>query len=61
MRKERYEQIRKSRRRHKLQSVLAWLLVFGMFFAGTGCVLMVDSICLETTGQGGNLVFNVEK
>ena len=31
------------------------------FFAGTGGVLFVDNVCLETTRQGGNLTMYMEK
>ena len=30
-------------------------------FAGTGGVLFVDNVCLETTRQGGNLTMYMEK
>lgn len=44
-----------------MRKFILWFVVFAMFFVGTGCVLTVDQICQETTGQGGNLVFDVEK
>lgn len=40
---------------------LMWIIVFFLFFAGTGAVLFVDNVCLETTGQGGKLALEVEK
>ena len=39
----------------------AWIVVFLIFFAGTGGVLFVDDVCLETTRQGGNLTMHMEK
>ena len=37
------------------------LAIFVIFFIGTYSLGIVDNICLETTGRGGKLVFNVEK
>ena len=37
------------------------ILVFMLFFVGTCCIAAVDTICKESTGHGGKLVFDVEK
>ncbi len=41
--------------------ILKATVIFVIFFIGTYSLGVVDSICLETTGHGGKLVFNVEK
>lgn len=35
------------------------LVVFLVFFVGMGGLIMVDTICLETTGEGGKFVLDV--
>jgi len=42
-------------------TLLKFLLVFIVFFIGTGSLMMLDNICMETSGEGGKLVLNVEK
>ncbi len=32
-----------------------------VFFTGTAILLTLDSICQETTGSGGILVFDIDK
>ncbi|MDO4545447.1 MAG: hypothetical protein Q4C25_04760 [Bacillota bacterium] len=39
--------------------IIGMLLIFLLFFGGASCILYLDNLCFETTGQGGNLVFNV--
>ena len=34
--------------------------VFLVFFTGMGCLIMVDTICLETTGEGGKFVLDID-
>ena len=41
--------------------VLESVAVFMIFFIGTCCLMVLDTVCEETTGRGGNLVFDVEK
>lgn len=41
--------------------ILEMILVFIVFFTGTACIIMLDNICLETAGEGGKLVLDVEK
>lgn len=36
-------------------------IIFVLFFVGTCSIAAVDTICKETTGHGGKLVFDVEK
>ena len=42
------------------RTLLEMIIVFFLFLAGTAGVLMVDTVCLETTGQGGKLVLDVD-
>lgn len=42
------------------KTALEAVIIFILFFTGTAALLAVDSICLETTGEGGKLVFNVD-
>ncbi len=39
---------------------LKMLIVFFVFFVGTVSILALDNICLETTGEGGKLVLDVD-
>ena len=48
-------------RKNKLKSALKILVIFMIFFVGTCCLTAIDTICKETTGEGGKLVFDVEK
>lgn len=41
------------------QLLIRMLLVFLVFFIGTGCILFLDNLCNETTGGGGKLVLDV--
>lgn len=43
------------------EMMIKMIVVFIVFFIGTGCLLFLDNLCLETTGSGGNLVLNIEK
>ena len=61
MRSDRYQQQKKEQKLRRVKAVFAWIIVFLLFFAGTGGVLFVDNVCLETTGQGGNLALVEEK
>ncbi len=61
MRSDRYRQQKKEQKGRHAKAVLAWIVVFLLFFAGTGGILFVDNVCLETTGQGGNLALVMEK
>lgn len=36
------------------------IIVFVVFFLGACGVLLVDTICCELTGEGGNLVLNID-
>ncbi|HIU25603.1 MAG TPA: hypothetical protein IAC50_03830 [Candidatus Copromorpha excrementigallinarum] len=36
------------------------LIIFIIFFTGASCLLYLDSMCAETTGEGGKLVLNIE-
>lgn len=44
--------------RNKAVKIIA---VFIIFFTGTCCLMAVDTICKETTGDGGKLLLLVEK
>lgn len=41
--------------------IIKALIIFIIFFMGTCCITALDTICAETTGHGGKLVFDVEK
>ena len=41
-------------------TIVELLLVFVIFFMGTAGVLILDNICMETTGAGGKLVLHVD-
>ncbi len=41
--------------------ILKAVIVFMILFTGTAMILMLDNICLQTTGYGGKLLFDVEK
>lgn len=43
------------------RTLLEMIIVFFLFRAGTAGVLMVDTVCLQTTDQGGKLVLDVDK
>ncbi len=43
------------------KKLIKFIVVFTVFFAGTGSLIMLDNICRETTGEGGKLVLNIEK
>ena len=43
------------------KKLIKLFLVFMLFFVGTCCIAAVDTICKESTGHGGKLVFDVEK
>jgi len=43
------------------KKLIKLFLVFMLFFVGTCCISAIDTICKESTGQGGKLVFDVEK
>ena len=38
------------------KTIVEMLLVFVIFFMGAAGVLILDNICMETTGAGGKLV-----
>ena len=61
MRSDRYQQQKKEQKGRRVKAVFAWIIVFLLFFAGTGGILFVDNVCLETTRQGGNLALVLEK
>lgn len=61
MRSNKYQQQKKEQKIRCVRAVFAWIVVFLIFFAGTGGVLFVDNVCLETTRQGGNLTMYMEK
>ncbi len=42
------------------KTVVEMLLVFVIFFIGTAGLLILDNICMETTGEGGKLVLHVD-
>lgn len=42
------------------RTFLKVIIVFFVFFAGTASILALDNICLETTGEGGKLVLDVD-
>lgn len=42
------------------KSIMELIVVFLIFFVGMGSVLYVDEICFETTGEGGNLVLDID-
>ena len=44
-----------------IKKMMKIMFIFMIFFVGTCCITAVDTICKETTGHGGNLVFDVEK
>lgn len=48
-------------RNKKVNKMVRLVVVFMIFFIGTCSIVAVDTICKETTGQGGKLVFDVEK
>lgn len=41
--------------------ILKFLIIFMIFFAGAGSILFLDEMCRETTGEGGNLVLDIDK
>lgn len=41
--------------------LIEFIIVMLLFFAGTGSLLFIDGICFETTGEGGNLVLDIDK
>jgi len=41
------------------KTLLKAVLILMVFFMGTWCLVMVDTICLETTGEGGKLVLDI--
>lgn len=41
--------------------IIRMIIIFIVFFAGACSMAAVDTICFETTGHGGKLVFDVEK
>lgn len=43
-----------------MKTFLKAVAVFMVFFAGAGCLIMVDTVCEETTGEGGKLVLDVD-
>ena len=42
------------------KTLLRAALLFVLFFAGTCCLIALDTICAETTGQGGKFVLDVD-
>lgn len=40
--------------------IVHMIIVFFVFLIGAASIIMIDNICLETTGKGGKLVFDVE-
>lgn len=44
-----------------MKSIVKLIIVFMIFFTGTCGIMILDTICKETTGYGGKLVFDVEK
>jgi len=47
--------------KNRSKKLLKMTVVFILFFVGTCCITTVDTICKESTGHGGKLVFDVEK
>lgn len=41
------------------RTFLKAMMVFLVFFIGTGCLVMVDYVCRETTGEGGKFVLDI--
>lgn len=39
---------------------MRFMIVFLLFFSGACSIVYVDEICLETTGEGGNLVLDID-
>lgn len=42
------------------KKLLRLMLIFIIAFIGTSCIMFLDNICMETTGEGGKLVLDVE-
>lgn len=40
-------------------TALKMIIVFLLFFMGTGGILFLDNVCMETTCSGGNLILNM--
>lgn len=40
--------------------LLKCVILFIVFFTGAAGILMLDDICKERTGEGGNLVFDID-
>lgn len=51
----------KERRMPVKKTALKAAAIFALFFIGTCSLLMLDTICAETTGEGGKLVLDVDK
>ncbi len=43
------------------KKIVRLIVVFMIFFISTCSIVALDTICKETTGHGGKLVFDVEK
>lgn len=43
------------------KTIIEMIMIFVLFFAGTAGLIMVDNICLESTGAGGKLVLDIDK
>lgn len=41
-------------------NILRLMMVFLLFLTGTGSILYIDEVCCETTGEGGNLVLDID-
>lgn len=48
-------------KKKRVRKAVRLVAVFMIFFIGTCSIVAVDTICKETTGAGGKLVFDVEK
>lgn len=40
--------------------IVRCIIMFMVFFAGTTCLIVLDGVCGERTGAGGNLVFDID-
>lgn len=49
-----------SRRDILKKIIVRCIIMFMVFFAGTACLIVLDGVCGERTGAGGNLVFDID-
>lgn len=40
--------------------IVRCIVMFMVFFAGTAFLIILDGVCGERTGAGGNLVFDID-